>query len=152
MIVSHTLKQIVVLDPRGDGFPETEIRDIRRAFIGYSLTDRKNFLQTDGFNCGVWVAWVASLWTQHANLNLEGSKDITEVITDGMLVEDVHDLRNQYNKKPLNEASVLRLRLRLRGKLYADTQPAHLMSWIDTWGTNLTEIRLGSEVTSQSKR
>jgi hypothetical protein len=69
-----------------------------------------------------------------------------------MRAEDVHDLRNQYNKKPLNEASVLRLRLRLRGELYADTPPTHLMSWIDTWGTNLTEIREGSEVTSLNNR
>ena len=69
-----------------------------------------------------------------------------------MLAEGVHDLRKQYSKKPLNEASVLRLRLRLREELYADTQPAHLMSWIDIWGTNLTEIREGSEVTSLNDR
>jgi hypothetical protein len=85
----------VLLDPRGDGFSErTEVWNIRGAFIGYSLIDRKNFIQTDGFNCGVWVAWVASLWTRHVNLNIEGSKDITEVIRDGMLAEDVHDLQN----------------------------------------------------------
>ena len=99
MIVSHALEQIVLLDPRGDDFSETEVRNIRGAFIGYSLIDRKNFLQTDGFNCGVWIAWVASLWARHVNLSLEGSKDITEVITDGMqLAEDVHDFRNQYHK------------------------------------------------------
>ena len=65
-----------------------------------------------------------------------------------MRAENVHDLRNQYDKRPLNKASALRLRLRLGGKLYANTQPARLISWIDTWGTNLTEIRFGSEVTS----
>ena len=53
MIVSHTLKQILLLDPRDDCFSETEVRNIRRAFVGYSLTDRKDFLQTDDFNCGV---------------------------------------------------------------------------------------------------
>jgi hypothetical protein len=122
----------VLLDPRGDSFSETEVRNIRRAFVGYSLIDRKNFLHTDGFNYGVWVAWVASLWARHVNLNLEGSKDVTDVIRDGMLAEGIHDLRNQYRKRPLSEASVLRLRLRLREELYADTHPAHLKSWINT--------------------
>ena len=46
----------MLLDPRGDSFSETEVRNIRGAFIGYSMIDRKNFLQTDGFNGGVWVA------------------------------------------------------------------------------------------------
>ena len=57
-------------------------------------------------------------------------------------------VRNQYAKRPLNIASARRLRLRLREKLYADTQPAHLISWADTWGTNFTEIRYGSTITS----
>jgi hypothetical protein len=148
MIVSHAMKQILLLDPRDDCFSDREVQNIRRAFVGYSLIDRKDFLQTDDFNCGVWVAWIASLWTQHVNLNLEGSKDITEVITNGIRAEGVHDLRNQYAKRPLNIASARRLRLRLREKLYADTQPAHLISWVDTWGTNFTEIRYGSTVTS----
>ena len=148
MIVSHAMKQVLLLDPRDDCFLDREIQNIRGAFVGYSLIDRKDFLQTDDFNCGVWVAWIASLWTQHVNLNLEGSKDITEVITDGIREEGVHDLRNQYAKRPLNIASARRLRLRLREKLYADTQPAHLISWVDTWGTNFTEIRYGSTVTS----
>ena len=99
------MKQILLLDPRDDCFSDREIQNIQRAFVGYSLIDRKDFLQTDDFNCGVWVAWVASLWTQHVNLNLEGSKDITEVITDGIRAEGVHDLRNQYAKRPLNVAS-----------------------------------------------
>ena len=54
MIVSHAMKQILLLDPRDDCFSETEVRNIRRAFVGYSLTDRKDyFLQTDDFNYGV---------------------------------------------------------------------------------------------------
>ena len=64
IIVSHAMKQILLLDPRDDCFSDREVRNIRRAFVGYSLTDRKDFLQTDDFNCGVWVAWIASLWTQ----------------------------------------------------------------------------------------
>jgi hypothetical protein len=53
-----------------------------------------------------------------------------------LLLEGVHDLRNQHAKRPLNIASARRLGLRLREKLYADTQPAHLISWVDTWGTH----------------
>ena len=151
MIVSHAMKQILLLDPRDDCFSDREIQNVRSAFVGYSLIDRKDFLQTDDFNCGVWVAWVASLWIQHVNLDLEGSKDITEVVTDGMRAEGVHDLRNQYASRPLNVASARRLRLRLRENLYADTQPAHLISWVSTWGTSFAGIRYGSTVTSLNR-
>ena len=65
MIISHAMKQILLLDPMDACFSDRETQNIRRAFVGYTLIDRKDFLQTDDFNCGVWVAWVASLWTQH---------------------------------------------------------------------------------------
>ena len=35
MIVSHAMKQILLLDPRDDCFSDREVQNIRRPFVGY---------------------------------------------------------------------------------------------------------------------
>ena len=43
MIISHAMKQILLLDLRDDCFSEREVQNIRRAFVGYSLIDRNYY-------------------------------------------------------------------------------------------------------------
>jgi hypothetical protein len=64
MIVSHVLRQVLLLDPFGDasepyGFITDEIGSVQNSYSGYNVSTRPERLQTDGWNCGVWVAWVA---------------------------------------------------------------------------------------------
>ena len=70
IIVSHVLKQVFLLDPLGDGpelygFTTEEINRVPNSYREYNVSTCPQRLQTDGFNCGVWVAWVASMWTTH---------------------------------------------------------------------------------------
>jgi hypothetical protein len=87
MIVSHVLRQVLLLDPFGDasepyGFRTNEIDSVQNSYSGYNVSTCPERLQTDGWNCGVWVAWVASMWTTHVERGLEAapSMDISKVI------------------------------------------------------------------------
>jgi hypothetical protein len=78
MIVSHELRQVLLLDPFGDasdpyGFTTDEIDSVKNSFSGYNVSTWPERLQNDGWNCGVWVAWVASIWTTHVERGLEGT-------------------------------------------------------------------------------
>ena len=78
MIVSHVLRHVLLLNPFGDasepyGFTTDEIDSVQNSYSGYNVSTCPERLQTDGWNCGVWEAWVASMWTTH----VERSKSLT---------------------------------------------------------------------------
>jgi hypothetical protein len=60
LIVSHVLNHVTFLDPLRYGFTREEIRNVKDAYRGYESSIWKQCLQTDEWNCGVWVAWLAS--------------------------------------------------------------------------------------------
>ena len=152
MIVSHALKQIVLLDPFGDKFTNTEIRNVEQAYSGYTLTGRTEWLQTDEWNCGVWVAWIASLWATHVNQGLEGTKDIEEVIQDGILAENILDINTHPLSSAHNESIILRIRHRFKRMVYADSHPAHLTEWLTKWNSSLRDVQAVSSVTHLTRR
>ena len=80
MIVSHDLRQVLLLDPFGDGFTIDKFDSVKYSYSGYNVSTWTERLQTDGWNCGVWVAWVASIWTTYVVRGLEVTMDISEVI------------------------------------------------------------------------
>jgi hypothetical protein len=80
MIVSHPLMHVIFLDPLGNGFTEQEIDNAMNSYRGYKFSIWKQHLQTGEWNCGVWVAWLASFWTTHVTSGLKGSRAIDEVI------------------------------------------------------------------------
>jgi hypothetical protein len=98
MIVSHDLRQVLLLDPFGDasdpyGFTTDEIDSVKYSYSGYNVsTWTAERLQTDGWNCDVWVAWVASIWTTHVERGLEGTMDIGKVIKAGLSSEGILDI------------------------------------------------------------
>ena len=63
MIVSHDLRQVLLLDPFGDGFRIDEFDSVKYSYSGYNVSTWITRLQTEGWNCGFWVVWIASLWT-----------------------------------------------------------------------------------------
>jgi hypothetical protein len=146
MIVSHTLRQVMLLDPLGDGFTQSEIENVQHSYRGYNVTTNTKRLQTDGWNCGVWVAWIATLWTAHVASGLEGTRDINEVIQQGLLAEGIQDINAQPLAEPHNESSILRFRRQFRRMLYAKHLPAHLTEWLARWNTPLSEVLTVSTV------
>ena len=140
MIVSHKLKQVVLLDPFGGGFTEPEVNNIKHTYQGYVVNTRKARLQTDTWNCGVWVAWAASLWATHVNQGLEGTKNIDKVIQEGMSLEGISDINLFPSGKLHNESCILQIRQRYRQMLHANSQPKHYTDWLTEWKTPLTEI------------
>ena len=140
MIVSHKLKQVVLLDPFGGGFTEPEVNNIKHTYQGYVVNTRKARLQTDTWNCGVWVAWAASLWATHVNQGLEGTKNIDKVIQEGMSLEGISDINLFPSGKLHNESCILQIRQRYRQMLHANSQPKHYTDWLTEWKTPLTGI------------
>ena len=58
MIVSHVLRQVLLLDPFGGASEPYGIDSVQNSYIGYNVSTCPERLQTDRWNCGVWVAWV----------------------------------------------------------------------------------------------
>jgi hypothetical protein len=61
MIVSHVLRRVLLLDPFGDasgpyGFTTDGIDNVQNSYSGYNVSTCPERLQTDRWNCGVWVA------------------------------------------------------------------------------------------------
>jgi hypothetical protein len=57
MIVSHVLRQVLLLDPFGDasepyGFTTDEIDSVQNSYSGYNVSTCPERLQTDRWNCG----------------------------------------------------------------------------------------------------
>ena len=147
MIVSHVLRQIVLLDPFGNEFTRTEVNNIKQSYNGYTISSRTARLQTDSWNCGVWVAWIASMWATHANQGHEGTKNIDQVIQEGLSAKSISDINTHPSGKSQNESNILHTRQRFRQMIYAGSQPAHLTDWLAEWNTPLREVQSVSAVT-----
>jgi hypothetical protein len=143
MMVSHVLRQVLLLDPFGDasepyGFTTYEIDSVQNSYSGYNVsTCPAERLQTDGWKCGVWVAWVASMWriAIHVERGLEGTMDISKVIKAGLTSEGVSDINNHPSRKSYNESCILRVRRQFRRRIYDNAIPQHLKDWLDRWHT-----------------
>ena len=147
MIVSHVLRQVLLLDPLGNasepyGFTADEIDSVQNSYIGYNVSTCPQRLQTDRWNCGVWVACVGSMWTTHVERGLEGTMDISKVIKAGLTSGGVSDI-NIYpsSGKSHNESFILRIRRQFRQQIYDDHIPQHLIDWLDHWHTPLQDVQ-----------
>jgi hypothetical protein len=120
MIVSHDLRQVLLLAPFGDGFTDDEFDNVKYSYSGYNVSTWTGRLQTDGWNCGVWVAWVASLWTTHVERGLEGTMDVNEVIQKGLSAEGIRDINIHPSGESHNESRILQVRRRFRRRIYDD--------------------------------
>ena len=147
MIVSHVLREVVLLDPFGDEFTVSEFDNVKYSYSGYTISTWTQRLQTDGWNCGVWVAWIASLWTTHVERGLEGTMSINEVIQEGLSAEGIRDTNTHPSGTSHNESCILRIRKRFRRMIYADSHPTHLTTWLADWNTPLREVQAVSAVT-----
>ena len=148
IIVSHNLRQVLLLDPFGDGFTNDEFDSVRYSYIGYNVSTWTKRLQTDSWNCGVWVAWVASLWTTHVEQGLEGTKDIGEVIQEGLSAMDIQDINTHPSGKSHNENCILQMRKQFQRRIYDESIPAHLTTWLDHWNTPLRDIQAVTTITN----
>ena len=148
MIVSHILMHVTLLDPMGDDFSTEEIDSVKYAYSGYRISTYKNCVQTDGWNCGVWVAWIASFWTLHVENGFEGTMSIDDVIEAGLTAENIVDINTDHRGWFHNEAKILQVRKLFRGMIYAEQLPKHLTDWLDVWNTPLRDVQYVSEVTS----
>jgi hypothetical protein len=151
MIVSHDLRQVLLLDNFGDGFTIDEFDNVKYSYSGYNVSTWMNRLQTDGWDCGVWVAWVASLLTTHVEQGLECTLDVNEVIQNGLSAEGIRDITIHPSGKLHNEYSILQVRRRFRRRIYDDSHPAHLTAWLDHWNTPLQDVQAVSTVTHLSR-
>jgi hypothetical protein len=88
-----------------------------------------------------WVAWAASLWATRVNQGHEGTKNIDEVIQEGMSLEGISDI-NIYPKRKshINESSILQIRQRYRQMIYASSQPKYYTDWLIEWNTPIDEV------------
>ena len=146
MIVSHHLKQVLLLDPFGNasepyGFTEEELDNVRNAYVGYSVSTSKERIQTDGWNCGVWVALMAEIWMSHLKLGLEGSKDISKVIQEGLMRKGVSDINTHPMQQSHNEKLILQVRRQYRQDIYDNSHPTHLTNWLNHWNTPIEEVQ-----------
>jgi hypothetical protein len=98
-------------------------------------------LQTDRWNCGVWVAWVGSMWTTHVERGLEGTMDISKVIKAGLTSEGISDINNHPSGKSYNESCILWVRRQFRRRIYDNDIPQHLKEWLDLWHTPLADVQ-----------
>jgi len=48
MIVTHNLRQVLLLDPFGDGLTTDEFDNVKSSYNGYNVSTRTKRLQTDG--------------------------------------------------------------------------------------------------------
>ena len=80
LIVSHVLREVLLFDPFGTPFSDRETHHIERAWQEYRVCDMQTKVQTDGYNCGVWVAWAAGAWLTHVQEGREGSMSIRSVL------------------------------------------------------------------------
>ena len=140
MIVSHALGQIVLLDPFGNRFTRAEVKQVQQSYVGYAVSNMTLLLQKDCWNCGVWVAWVGSIWSEHVNEGHEGTTSIERVIRNGMRMENIYDLRNNPHSDQ-NATAILRIRRQYRQELDSPTHPPHLTDWIAETRTSIAEIR-----------
>ena len=152
IIVSHVLRQVLLLDPFGNasepyGFTADEIDNVQNSYSGYNVSTCPERLQTDRWNCGVWVAWVGSMWTTHVERGLEGTMDISKVIKVGLTSEGVSDINDHPSGESHNESFILRVRRQFRQRIYDDDIPQHLKDWLDHWHTPLTDVQAVSTST-----
>ena len=133
-------------DPFGDasepyGFTADEIDSMQNSYIGYNVSTCPERLQTDRWNCDVWVAWVGSTWTTHVERGLEGTMDISKVIKVGLTSEGVSDINDHPSGKSYNVSCFLRVRRQFRQRIYDDDIPQHLIDWLDHWHNPLTDVQ-----------
>ena len=114
---------------------------MQNSYSGYNVSTCPERLQTDGWNCGVWVAWVASMWTIHVERGLEGTMDISKVIKAGLTSEGISDINDHPSGESHNESFILRVRRQFRQRIYDDDIPQHLKDWLDHWHTPLTDVQ-----------
>ena len=146
MIVSHVLKQVFLLDPLGDGpepygFTTEEINKVQNSYREYDVSTCPQHLQTDGFNCGVWVAWVASMWTTHVRMGLEGTTDISKVIKAGLTSQGILDINIHPTRQSNNETYIQQVRKQYQRQIYEDPIPQHLKDWLDHWNTPISDVQ-----------
>jgi hypothetical protein len=148
MIVSHLLNHVTLLDPLGNGFTQEEISNIMDEYRGYEFSIWKQCLQTDDWNCGVWVAWLASFWTKHVASGLEGSKPIDDVIQEGLSARGIKDTNIYIDRIAYNEETILEIRKGFQDIIYAPCHPPCLTEWLEKWNTHLRDVLAVSPVTN----
>jgi hypothetical protein len=88
MIVSHVLIQSSVAtrsNLSGTSWNRTDSQLTRSTVCKTPIAGTMLALVPSAWNCGVWVAWVASMWTTHVERGLEGgTMDIAKVIKAGL--------------------------------------------------------------------
>jgi hypothetical protein len=114
---------------------------VQNSYIGYNVSTCPEGLQTDRWNCGVWVAWVGSMRTTHVERGLEGTMDISKVIKVGLTSEGVSNINDHPSGKSYNESFILRIRRQFRQRIYDDDIPQQLIDWLDHWHTPLTDVQ-----------
>ena len=147
-IVSYILQEVLLFDPLGEGFTSEEKSNIQAAYVGFTVNVWKQCLQSDEWNCGVWVAWLGTFWTKHVASGFEGCSSIGEVIQEGLTLQGIEDIKVHPNAIAHNEAVILGMRRCFRSVIYSQTHPVCLTDWLEQWHTPLSDIQLVSSVTS----
>jgi hypothetical protein len=86
------------------------------------------------------VAWATALRAIHVNQGHEGTKNIEEIIQEGMSLEDISDINIYSTRKSHNESSILQIRQRYRQMIYASSQPKYYTDWLIEWNTPIDEV------------